>query len=57
MHLTYALYFPTFTHTHFVSLMKYSRLNIEQYDTTAKIFLEINLTFLIDLFISYFNLL
>lgn len=35
----------------------YSRLNLEWYAVTVKIFLEINLTFLIDLFISYFNIL
>ncbi len=35
----------------------YSRLNLEQYVITVKIFLEINFTFLIDLFTSCFNLL
>jgi len=35
----------------------YSILNLEQYVAIAKTFLEINLTFLINLFISYFNLL
>ena len=35
----------------------YSRLKLEQYTTTAKTFLEINLTSLIYVFISYFNLL
>ena len=35
----------------------YSGLNLEQYTKDSKTFLEINLTFLISLFISYFNLL
>ena len=35
--------------------LKYSRLNLEYYTTDSKTFLEIDLTFLISLFISYFN--
>ena len=35
----------------------YSGLKLKQYTTIAKTFLEINLTFLTDLFTSYFNLL
>ena len=35
--------------------LKYSRLNLEYYTTDSKTFLEIDLTFLISLFMSYFN--
>ena len=35
----------------------YNRLKLEQYAVTTQTFLKINLTFLIGLFISYFNLL
>ena len=35
----------------------YSRLNLKQYVMDFKTFLEINLTFLSSLFISYFNIL
>ena len=35
----------------------YSRLKLEQYATIPKTFLEINLIFSIDLFLSYFKLL
>ena len=35
----------------------YGESNLEEYSVAAEIFLEINLTFLVDLFIPYFKLL